>query len=247
MEQRLPAPYEFITRIDNNNYYLLEIGDTLYLAIETILNVTNVDKDENNEIIETEREVQQGLKIMPIYFCLEALLRNAACAVKIDERRLSDDDDDEDGVLNIYAYPEYDTLEKYNNVLNIDAIRTAFATKVKELKKEQPNYHSRFDYEYKPKSQLMKAFIKRGGYQVLMAQKMDSRLREVWLAKANKYGDITVQAILLGGTIETAEQIMLVSTFVFNVDLARTILDYLMQRFALDNINEDAITQKEEE
>ena len=50
----LKKPYKLVAKEDKNNYYLIDTQDTMFLAVESVLNYGN-------------KEFIQGLKLMPIY------------------------------------------------------------------------------------------------------------------------------------------------------------------------------------
>jgi len=201
----LSAPYQKILTIENNNYYLLSVENTYYLATETILRLENGD------------EIQQGLKVMPLYSATMLSLIAAIKLEKIGEDTLEDYDAKEDGDLG---------KTEYFAILDVDSIREQLNEEIKGLGKE---FKSRFSYTKNIGSELLSSLLHDSRFQFLMAEQLDSRVRFVWAVKSNKFGDVTFHQVLVAGKNTRSEKIITINTYVLTRELIGTVLMHIQK------------------
>jgi len=187
----LAKPYEKIYSLDNNNYYFLEVNNILYLAIESVLPYTQKGKS---------KELQQGLKILPIYSPILYLLTQLARLEPIDTKE----------VEGLGKEDIYDTLD-------ISEVRKTIQGKIEEVHDE-----SMFEFGSSIKSNIVKKLIEENGFELLMKMNYDTFRSSYWVAKTDQYGKLTLHDITTGG--RQTDKVMTMSTFFLDVKLAGIIL-----------------------
>ena len=187
----LTKPYYKIKTIENNNYYLLQVNNILYLAVESVLRFNEKGK---------EKELQQGLKLLPIYSPILLLLTRFARLESTEEKTV-------EGLGSEKIYP----------ILDVDKVRTDIKIKTEEIHEE-----SMFDFGVSIKSSIVRKLIEENDFQLLMKLRYDTFRTSYWLAKTDQFGKLTIHDVSAGG--RTKEKFAAMDTFFLDLDLVGTIL-----------------------
>lgn len=202
----LAKPYRKIATIGENNYYLLTVEDTNYLAAETVIRLS-----------ETE-EIQQGLRVMPLYSAIVLSMIEALELQKIGDDTVEDYDAEKDGDLG---------KEEFYPILDVDSLRIKLMQEVMGLGKD---FKSRFHYEKNIGSELLKSLFHDTRFQFLMSEQLDSRVRYVWAVKSDRFGNVTFHQALVAGKNTQSEKLVTINTYVFTRGLLGTVLTELQGR-----------------
>ena len=194
----LKKPYiKFYTK-DNNNYYLLNTGKTFYLAIESVL------RYKKGWLFKRDKEMQQALKLMPLYTPVVSTLLNLIRQDKIDEKRMVEDD-------------KNSPVEEIYNTIDINEIRKKIAEMTGEIHDE-----SKFNFKKSIKAPTLRHFMEEGDFKYLMKLELDSFKSDYWVTKSNKYGKLTFHQVTTAG--RTEEKVMIINSYFLDRPLIAKLL-----------------------
>jgi hypothetical protein len=200
----LKKPYNKFYSVDNNNYYLLEVEDTQYLAVEGFLAYKGWFRT---------KEMQQSLKLLPLYTPIILALTKLAQAEQIDEKEV-------EGLGKETIYEKID----------INDVRS----KIREMTKDVHS-ESMFDFSKQVKSGITKRLMNENDLHLLMIQKLDSLQTVYWLAKSDQFGKLTIQECMTMGREQ--EKLMVMNTYVMDKELVGEILQALYKAEEESNKN----------
>lgn len=185
--------YNKFAERDYNNYYTIQVGDTIYLAIESVLKYTQ-------GIFNRKKELQQGLKLMPLYSPIFLTLISLVKQEHIDTKEI-------EGLGE----------EKIYNTINIPEIRKQIAEMTDQVHEE-----SQFNFKKNIKAPVVRKIIEEGDFGLLMKQDLDSFKSVYWLAKSDQYGKLTFHEITTAGRDE--EKVMVMNSYFLDMDLVEKLL-----------------------
>lgn len=179
----LSKPYLKIADEYNNNYYILYIDETFYIATESVVKYNK------------NREFSQGLKLMPVYAPVMLLLVEMLKVEKTGEKEL-------EGL----------GKEEFFKEIDVKKVRERIAELTDTVTEE-----SMFDYVAEIKSLALRRFIDEGNYTILAIENKSNVRRNVWLAKSDKFGTLTISVAGVFG--RETQKFTILDTFVYNKDI----------------------------
>lgn len=185
-----------IDTIGNNNYYIFPTVTEDLYTVETFLTVKGW--------FGRTKELTVGMMMLALNSIVVSLLLKQSEIEVVDEKTIDGD---------------AEHSEKIYKRIDLKKFRTEF----KELMKQVPETNIKVTGV--TSNDVVKELTLEGHY-MLAVEEIGTHQRQVWLAKSNDYGVLTITNILLGGRKAT-DEVIAVRTFVFTKELAQKTLEGL--------------------
>jgi hypothetical protein len=190
----LKKPYIKFYERDYNNYYLIQVGQIFYLAIESILPYNS------SGLFSKQKELQQALKLLPIYSPILLTLTSLVQQEKTGEQEL-------EGVGKEEIFTE----------VSISDVRK----KIAELT-NQTHDESKFNFKKAIKAPTVRKIMEESNFSLLMRQDLDTFKSVYWIAKSDKFGKLTIHEITTAGRDE--EKLMVMNSYFLDRELVSSLL-----------------------
>ena len=189
----LKKPYKKFYERDFNNYYTIQVADNYYLAIESVLKYR---VNPSGKI----KELQQGLKLLPLYSPILLTLVSLVQQEQID-------------VQKVEGLGE----EKIYNTVSIPDIRKKIAEMTDQVHEE-----SQFNFKKEIKAPAVRKIMEESNFSLLMRQDLDTFKSVYWIAKSDKFAKLTIHEITTAGRDD--EKLMIMNSYFLDKELVEKLL-----------------------
>lgn len=214
----LNKPYKFVTRIDNNKYYIIETQEHPYIAIESILDVVTGKRTS---------ELQQGLKLIPMNTPITMLLLAVRDLQLLDKDKFN---------------PVYEELNPDNVIASLRDFRQV----VEDARINDELPFEVFDrYEQGQTNNVILA-LEHNGFNRLYsagASGLPVHGRTTWLYKTTSVGGLILVEVTTVGKDDPYNNVVAANTHVLGVNL----IDKIMKKMEHDHNKKMAKKPKKEQ
>lgn len=212
----LGKPYRFVTRIDQNNYYVLDALEHPYVAIESVLDVQKGKRTS---------QLQQGLKLLPLSTPMMMFLVAIQSLRNQSTDKLHPDYVDFD--YNIY----FELVNKMKDLSNANDITDELPFELFEKYEQSQTNNTILSLEHSGFTRLYSTG----------AIGLPTHGRSTWLAKVNRLGGVTLMEVITVGKNDPYNNTVLINTTMLSIPLVNKIIKKLEHKDKKTQTKEETV------
>lgn len=189
-------------RTGDNVYGILKTEDQEFLTTETITKVKGWF---------FTKDVTMGMKQLPLSAAVYALMADF-----LETPVIREDDLGGEALETEIIYDEVD----------VKATRKMLRQMAKEAKEASGGLEGRFNYAKSTKNEVVRKFMEDGN-QLLCVETLSPRVEQVYLAKSDQFGTLTIHKCFMHGKGEKAK-LLYMETFVYNKPIVEALFKKIM-------------------
>ena len=209
-------PYRFVTRIDQNNYYVLDALEHPYVAIESVLDVQKGKRTV---------QLQQGFKLLPLPTPMMMFLVSIQNLRNQSTDKLHPDYVEFD--YNIY----FELVNKMKDLSNTNNITDELPFELFEKYEQTQTNNTILSLEHSGFTRLYSTG----------AIGLPTHGRSTWLAKVNRLGGVTLMEVITVGKNDPYNNTVLINTTMLNIPLVNKIIKKLEHKDKKTQTKEETV------
>ena len=209
-------PYRFVTRIDQNNYYVLDALEHPYVAIESVLDVQKGKRTV---------QLQQGFKLLPLPTPMMMFLVSIQNLRNQSTDKLHPDYVEFD--YNIY----FELVNKMKDLSNTNNITDELPFELFEKYEQTQTNNTILSLEHSGFTRLYSTG----------AIGLPTHGRSTWLAKVNRLGGVTLMEVITVGKNDPYNNTVLINTTMLSVPLVNKIIKKLEHKDKKTQTKEETV------
>lgn len=209
-------PYRFVTRIDQNNYYVLDALEHPYVAIESVLDVQKGKRT---------MQLQQGFKLLPLPTPMMMFLVSIQYLRNQSTDKLHPDYVEFD--YNIY----FELVNKMKDLSNTNNITDELPFELFEKYEQTQTNNTILSLEHSGFTRLYSTG----------AIGLPTHGRSTWLAKVNRLGGVTLMEVITVGKNDPYSNTVLINTTMLSIPLVNKIIKKLEHKDKKTQTKEETV------